>query len=77
MVDIAVEKYTGVKIHTITVGNKKSFWVKMCVVQAELGVQNMSDLVRKEVWGIFETKNSTKDQIITYKRNEKELNKNC
>ena len=53
MVDIAVEKYTGVKIHTITVGNKKSFWVKMCDVQAELGVQNMSDLVRKEVWGIF------------------------
>ena len=65
MVDIAVEKYTGVKVHTITVGNKKLFWVKMCDVQAELGVQNMSDLVRKEVWGIFETKNSTKDQIRT------------
>ena len=33
----------------------------------------MSDLVRKEIWGIFETKNLTKDQIRKYIRNEKEL----
>ena len=37
----------------------------------------MADLVRKEIWDIFETKNSTRGQIRKYKRNEKELDKNC
>ena len=36
----------------------------------------MSDLVRKEIWGIFRTKNPTKDQIRKYKRHEKELDHN-
>ena len=27
----------------------------MCDAQAESGVQNISDLVRKKIWGIFET----------------------
>ena len=31
----------------------------------------MSDLVRKEIHGLFETKNLTKDQIGTYKKNKK------
>ena len=37
----------------------------------------MSDLVRKEIWGIFATKNPTKDQIRKQKRNENESDKNC
>ena len=45
MVDIAVEKYTGVKVHTKRVRNKKLFWVKMCDVQARLGVQNKSSTI--------------------------------
>ena len=32
-------------------------------VQNVLGVKDMSDLVRKEILGIFETKNHTKDQV--------------
>ena len=36
----------------------------------------MSDLVRKEIRGIFRTKNPTKDQIRKYKRREKELDHN-
>ena len=36
----------------------------------------MSDLVRKEIRGIFRTKNPTKDQIRKYKRLEKELDLN-
>ena len=67
MVDIAVEKYIDVKVHTIRVGNENLFWAKMCDVQAGLGFRNMSDLMRKEIWGIFETKNPTKDQIRKYK----------
>ena len=36
-------------------------------IQVELGVKNMSDLVRKEVYGNFNTKNPTKEQIWDYK----------
>ena len=36
----------------------------------------MSDLGRKEIRGIFRTKNSTKGQIRKYKRLEKELDHN-
>ena len=32
--------------------------------------------MRKEIWGIFRTKNPTKDQIRKYKRREKELDHN-
>ena len=48
----------------------------MCDVQKGIGVKNMSDLVRKEVWGILRSKNPTKDQIRKYKRREKELDHN-
>ena len=40
-------------------------------VQEGIGVKNMSDLVRKEIWGIFRTKNQKKDQIRKHKRHEK------
>ena len=36
----------------------------------------MSNLVRKEIHGIFRTKNPIKDQIRKYKRREKELDPN-
>ena len=35
-------------------------------IQVELGVKNMSDLVRREIFGIFNTKNPTKEQIWDY-----------
>ena len=54
-------------------GKRELFWVRMRDVQEALGVTNMSDLVRKDIHGIFETKNPTKDQIKTYKKRRKEL----
>ena len=38
-----------------------------------LGVQNIFDLVLKEICGIYETKNPTKDQIKKYKMTEREM----
>ena len=63
MVDISVKNYTVAKVCTMKIGNKKLLWVKMNDVQNVLGVKDMSDLVRKEILGIFETKNHTKDQV--------------
>ena len=63
MVDISVKNYTVAKVCTMKIGNKKLLWVKMNDVQNVLGVTDMSDIVRKEILGIFETKNRTKDQV--------------
>ena len=60
MVDISVKNYTDAKVCTIKIGKKKLFWVKMNDFQNGLGVKNTSDVVRKEIHGIFETKNPTK-----------------
>ena len=76
MVDISIKKYTNAKVCTIRVSNKKLFWVRMHDVQEGIGVKNMSDLVQKEIWDIFKTKNPTKDQIRKYKRREKDFDHN-
>ena len=49
----------------------------MIDVQNGLGIKNISDLVRKEIHGIFETKNPTQKQIRRYQRAEKELDPEC
>ena len=49
MYETLVEKYADAKVYTITVGNRRLFWVKMHYVQERLGVKNMSDLARKEI----------------------------
>ena len=43
--------------------NKKTseIWVSMKDVGSGIGVKNISDLVLKEIYGICETKNPTKD----------------
>ena len=38
-----------------------------------LGVKNISDLVFKKMYGIYETKNLTKKQIRKYKMTEREI----
>ena len=38
-----------------------------------LGVKNIFDLILKEIYGIYETKNLTKKQIRKYKMTEREI----
>ena len=47
----------------------------MIDMQNGLGLKNMSDLVRKEIQGIYETKNPTKKQVKEYKRSLQEITK--
>ena len=42
-------------------------------VHKGLGVKNLSDLILKEICGIYETKNLTNKQIKKYKMTEKEI----
>ena len=68
MFKTSAETYADAKVHTITMGKRRLFWVRINDVQDGLGIKNISDLVRKEIHGIFETKSPTKDQIRKYKR---------
>ena len=60
-VRLLIEKETGI------------IWVSMKNVQDGLGVQNISDLVLKEIYGIYKTKNLTKEQIKKYKMAAREI----
>ena len=51
-----VQNCTDEEVHTLKVGNSELFWAKMIDVQNGLGAKNISDLVRKEIQDIFETK---------------------
>ena len=62
MVVITVQAYAETRVHAIKVGNRELFWVKMIDVQKGLGLKNMPDLVKKEICGIFETKNPIKNK---------------
>ena len=46
----------------------------MCDVQKRLGFENIYDLLKKEIWGIYGTNKPKKEQRKQYKRREKELN---
>ena len=58
-------------------GWKKKQWKTKTPVKNKkidgLGVKNMSDLILKEICGIYETKNLTKEQIKKYKMTEREI----
>ena len=47
----------------------------MCDVQKRLGFESIYDLLKKEIWGIYETNNPIKNQTRKYKK-EKELDNN-
>ena len=42
-------------------------------VESSMGVKNISDLVLKEIHGICETKNPTKEQVNEYKMTKREI----
>ena len=44
-------------------------------VGSGLGVKNIFDLVLKEIYGICETKNPTKEQLNEYKMTKREIYK--
>ena len=44
-------------------------------VESSMGVKNISDLVLKEIHGICETKNPTKEQVNEYKMTKREIDK--
>ena len=73
---ITPEKCREANIDVFTIKNSDLFWIKMNDMQQGLGVKNISDLVRKEIMGIFDNKKPTLNQIKQYKRSLADLMNN-
>ena len=70
---ISAERYKNAGVHFLRVRKTVEIWSSMKDVHKGLGVKNMSDLILKEIYGIYETKNLTNKQIQKYKMTEREI----
>ena len=69
---ISIERYENAEV--ISLKNKNGeLWVIMKDVKDGLGVKKMSDLVLKEIYGVYKKKNLTKEEIKSYKMTEREF----
>ena len=70
---ISAEGYKKASVHFLRVRKTGEIWSSMKDVHRGLGVKNMSDLILKEIYGIYETKNLTNKQNQKYKMTEREI----
>ena len=70
---ISAEGYKNAGVHFLIIKKTGEIWPSMKDVGKGMGVKNISDLVLKEIYGICETKNPTKEQINEYKMTERKI----
>ena len=68
---ISAEGYKKANVNFLRI--KKELWVRIKDVGDRLGVKNISDLVLKEIYGIYEKRKLTKEEIKNYKMTEREI----
>ena len=73
MYQISVEGYKSAGVDLLVIKKTGEIWAKMKDILNGLGVQNISDLVLKEICGIYKTKSLTKEQIKIYKMTKREI----
>ena len=72
---ISAERYENAKVDFLTIKTTNEIWVSMKDVGSGLGVKNICDLVFKEIYGVCETKNLTKEQVNEYKMTKRKIYK--
>ena len=72
---ISAEEFKNANVKFLTIKATSETWVNMKDVGSGMGVKNISDLVLKEIHGICETKNPTKEQVNEYKMTKREIDK--
>ena len=70
---ISADGYKNADVHFLIIKKTDEIWASMKDVESGVGVKNISDVVLKEIYGICETKNPTKEQINEYKLTEREI----
>ena len=63
---ISAEGYKNAKVGFLTITTTSEIWVNVKDVGSGMVVKNIFDLVLKEIYGIFETKNPIKKQVNEY-----------
>ena len=72
---ISAEGYKNAGVHCLKIRKTDELWVGMKDVGVGLGVKSISDLVLKEIRGIYEKKKLTKEETKCYKMTEREIYK--
>ena len=73
---ISTEGYKNANVAFLKIKTSNKIWVSMKDIESGIGVKNLSDLVLKEIYGICEIKNPSKEQINEYKMTKKQIYKN-
>ena len=69
---ISAEGYKIANVEFLTIKTTSEMWVNMKDLGSRIGVKN-TDLVLKEIYGIFETKHPTKKQVNEYKMTKRQI----
>ena len=72
---ISAEGYKNGNVNFLTIKTTSKIWVSMKDVGSSMVVKNISDLALKEIDGICETKNPTKEQVNGYKMTKRKFRK--
>ena len=67
---ISAQGYTNASVNILKIRKTGEIWVSMKDIGDGLGVKN---LVLKEIYGIYEKKKLTKEEIRNYKMTEREI----
>ena len=70
---ISAQGYTNANVNILKIRKTGEIWVTMKDIGDGLGVTNISDLVLKEIYGIYEKRKLTKEEIKCYKMTEREI----
>ena len=63
------------KVNFSKIRKTGEFWISIKAVANGLGVKNISDLVLKEIYGIYEKRKLTKEETECFKMTEREISK--
>ena len=72
---ISADGYKNANVNFLIITTTSEILVNMKDVGSGMGVKNISDLVLREIYGICETKNPTKEQVNEYKITNRKIYK--
>ena len=70
---ISTKGYTNAKVNHLKIRKTGEIWVGVKDIVNGLGVTNICDLVLKEIYGIYEKRKLTKEEIKNYRMTEREI----
>ena len=70
---ISAEGYKNAGVNFLKLKKTDELWISIKDVGNGLGVQNISDLVLKELYGVYGKKKLTEEETKCYKMTEKEI----